>query len=146
MKRLTLRSFYFQNERLINWCSILLVFFLAFFVSNTFVFVQISDEEYVLCEKVVEDVYNQMLNQPLLYELPEDFSISISNTSIEVRPAGITFGCAEGCLQNNELIVTRVSHETGCIVLSVLVGIVCSLVTGILLMSYGKKNYLRMFK
>lgn len=58
-----------------------------------------------MCEQVVQDVYAQ--KGQVIVEIPEDFSVSITETTITVKAANNRRGKVIAKLHNGELVMTR---------------------------------------
>lgn len=124
-ERKTLKEVYSQHEDAIQ-AAILVILEIAFFiggylVSWNFIEKPLNDSQFELCEQVARDVYAQKGN--VIVEAPEDFSVSMTTTTITVRSANNQYrGYVIAKLQNGELVMTR-NMETGkAVFFSILMG------------------------
>lgn len=132
-ERKTLKEIYSQHEYAIQ-TAILIIFTIALFiggylVSWNFMEKPLNDSQFELCEQVARDVYAQKGN--VIVEAPEDFSVSMTTTTITVQSANNLYsrGKVIAKLQNGELVMMR-DIETGeAVCNSILMGILFVLVT-----------------
>lgn len=131
-ERKKLKEIYSQHEDAIQ-IAIFVIFAIALFiggylVSWNFMKKPLNDRQFELCEQVARDVYAQKGN--VIVEAPEDFSVSMTTTTITVQSADNLYrGKIIAKLQNGELVMTR-DMETGeAVFLSILMGILFVLVT-----------------
>ncbi len=88
----------------------------------------LNDNQFELCEQVARDVYAQTGN--LIVEVPQDFSVDITETTIEIKYNNTLYrGKVIAKLQNAELVMTRDMEVVPFVSLSVLVALLFALVT-----------------
>ncbi len=113
-KRKTLKEVYSQHEAAIQ-IAILVILEIALFiggylVSWNFMVKPLNDSQFELYEQVAREVYAQ--KEMVIVEAPEDFSVSMTATTITVQPTNSRSGKVIAKLQNGELVMTR-DKETG---------------------------------
>lgn len=130
---------YEKHERLINWSCILLVFVISIFFLYNFVFIGMSESDFDICEKLVYDVYNQKEQKAVLYEVPKNFKLHVSDTEITARKTGIVMGCVNLYMRNNEIFVEKDYQVSGRIIVSILLSVVVVLFKFMWLANYNIK-------
>lgn len=131
-ERKTLKEIYSQHkDAILN--AIFIIFAIVLFIGGYLVswnFMQkpLDDSQFELYEQVARDAYTQKEN--VIVEAPEDFSVSMTTTTITVQSANMLHrGKVIAKLQNGELVMTR-DMETGTAVfVSILIGILFILIT-----------------
>lgn len=130
-ERKTLKEIYSQHKDAIQ-IAILIILAIAFFnggylVSWNFMEKPLNDRQFELCEQVARDVYASKGN--VIVEAPEDFSVSMTTTTITVQSANNLYrGKVIAKLQNGELVMTRDMGTGEAVFLSILMGIIFVLV------------------
>ena len=125
-KRKTLKQLYKQHEDAIQIAVLVIIaiaiFSAGFLVCWNFMKKPLSENQFEMCEQIARDVYEQ--KGQVIVEAPEDFSVSISTTTITVKSANTFFrGKVLASLQNGELVMTRHLEQGDAIFLSILMGI-----------------------
>lgn len=117
----------------------------SFFVSWNFMLKPMSDSQFEMCEQIARDVYEQ--KRDVIVEVPEDFSVKITTTTITVKSADLFVrGKVEASLCNGELVITRNLETVEAIIGSVLFGIMFSclavliLIVGVLIYEKAQKR------
>ena len=123
-KRKKLKEFYNKHKDEILFV-IVLILAIALFIGGFLVFWKkpMSDSQFEICEQIARDVYEQ--KGQVIVEVPEDFSVSMTATTITViPPEEFGRGKVDAYMYNGELVVKR-SLETGSTVTqSIAMGIV----------------------
>lgn len=99
-----LLSFYLKHKRIVNWCIILLTFFVGFALAFFIITPKMSNEKLVICEEIAHNVHSQMLGNYEAYEIPKGYKVHIFDDKIEIRPSGWAFSSVIGSVINNEFI------------------------------------------
>lgn len=139
MKRPKPNQFFLEHRRIIACCGFLISFIFGFIISNQFIFIEMNEQEYKMCEEAAYDIYNQMSEHPLLYEVPDHVKVSISNTEITVS-AFLKGGKVIASLENNELVVKRDSMKGLCLFEDILMGLLFICIFGLIYSSYKEKQ------
>lgn len=125
-KRKTLKELYNEHEDGIQIFVIVTIaialFVGGFLVGWNFMEKPMSDSQFEMCEQIARDVYEQ--KGQVIVEAPEDFSVSMTTTTITVKSAEASVrGKVDASLHNGELVMER-SLETGeAVFISILMGI-----------------------
>lgn len=130
---------YTKYECLINWVCVLFVLVVFAVFAYNFVFTSLSEEDTVVCEEIVHDVYKQKEQKAILYEVPTGYRIYVSETEIIAQRVGLSLGTVKLYVHNGELTIEKDNQEIGRIVLSILIGIVAALFKLLWLVYYNIK-------
>lgn len=130
-QRKTVKQLYKEHENGIDIFILVVVsislFIAGFFVSWNFIEKPMSDSQFDMCEQIARDVYEQKGN--VIIEVPEDFSVSITTTTITVKSADyFVRGTVDASLCNGKLVIVRNLENYEAISVSVLTGIAFILV------------------
>ena len=122
-KRKTLKEIYSQHKKAIQTVILVILAIVLFIgdylVSWNFMFKPLNNSQFELCEQAARDVYAQKGN--VIVEAPEDFSVSMTTTTITVESANILYrGRVIAKLQNGELVITRDTETVSSIILSMI--------------------------
>ncbi len=130
-KRKTLKEIYSQHKKAIQIVILVILAIVLFIgdylVSWNFMFKPLNNSQFELCEQAARDVYAQKGN--VIVEVPEDFSVSMTTTTITVESSNILYrGRVIAKLQNGELVITRDTETVSSIILSMIIGAIFVLV------------------
>lgn len=120
------RNFWLHHEEAIIIAIIIAIlvacFTIGFLVSWNFLEKPLSNEQFMACEKVAQDVYSQKKN--VIVEVPEDYTVSISATIISVALRSPLYrGKIFARLKNSELVTERYFETEKAIVNSCAMGL-----------------------
>lgn len=104
---------------------VIVLFIAGFLVSWKLFHKPLSTNQFEACEQVARDVYAQAQKGTSIFEVPEDYSVSIDSTTIKVRLANDKYrGKVIAKVQKGELEMTQ-DRESG---LAIFEGIVMGLI------------------
>ncbi len=102
---------------------VIVLFIAGFLVSWKLFHKPLSTNQFEACEQVARDVYAQAQKGTSIFEVPEDYSVSIDSTTINVRLANYR-GKVIAKVQKGELEMTQ-DREIGSAILdSIVVGLI----------------------
>lgn len=102
---------------------VIVLFIASFLVSWKLFHKPLSTNQFEACEQVARDVYAQAQKGTSIFEVPEDYSVSIDSTTINVRLANYR-GKVIAKLQKGELEMTQ-DREIGSAILdSIVMGLI----------------------
>ena len=101
---------------------IVLPFIVGIVLSVVYVNVTVSDKHFKEMEKTVSSVYEQKCNNVILYEIPDNFECSITDTSIKISHKNLN-GFVEGRLKDGKLTITRDEEFGNTLMLHILTGV-----------------------
>lgn len=120
--------------------AIFLVFFeIAVFIGGyniawRFMEKPLNDGQFAIAEQIARDVYAQTQKGNVIVEAPDDFSISMTTTTITVQSSSrLSRGKVIAKLQNNKIVTSRDLENTKAIGESTAMGILSALVTIIII-------------
>ena len=102
---------------------VIVLFIASFLVSWKLFHKPLSTNQFEACEQVARDVYAQAQKGTSIFEVPEDYSVSIDSTTINVRLANYR-GKVIAKVQKGELEMTQ-DREIGSAILdSIVMGLI----------------------
>lgn len=102
---------------------VIVLFIASFLVSWKLFHKPLSTNQFEACEQVARDVYAQAQKGTSIFEVPEDYSVSIDSTTINVRLANY-LGKVIAKVQKGELEMTQ-DREIGSAILdSIVMGLI----------------------
>ncbi len=142
-ERKTLKEIYSQHKDAIQ-IAIFIILAIALFIGGYLVSWNfgidiyskpLNDSQFELCEQIARDVYAQKGN--VIVEVPEDFSVSMTTTTITVQSDNILYrGKVIAKLQNGELVTTRDMATGEAVFWSIIMGILFVVVTNLIVGIY----------
>ena len=101
----------------------LLPFIIGVVVSALYWNVPLSEQQYKEMEKIAYSVYDQKLNNVQLYEVPEDYNVTFTDTTIIISH-NESVGVIEARIENGKLITTRDEEMAKRISINLAIGLI----------------------
>ena len=101
----------------------LLPFIIGVVVSALYWNVPLSEQQYKEMEKIAYSVYDQKLNNVQLYEVPEDYNVTFTDTTIIISH-NESVGVLEARIENGKLITTRDEEMAKRISINLAIGLI----------------------
>lgn len=134
-KKSAFRAFLFEHggfEIITVLLFFILPFIVGFILSAVAWDIPLTEQQYKEMEKAAYSVYEQKLNDAQLYEIPEDYKLTITDTTIIVSHKN-SVGVVEARLKDGKLITTRDKQNSLLTFHHIAVGIIFAVFGGILL-------------
>lgn len=128
------------RRKAVRIAIMVLAFIIGYMACWTLLMRPMNDEQFAMCEQVAKDVYNQ--SGQTIIEAPEDVYVNVTSTTITVGLQSVTYrGEVIAKLQNGELVLTRNMQTARAVFLSILIGIICFLISVIIILSIKETKY-----